>query len=94
MYFDIETRVNIMIRSTEFVENFSPFVSELMMHCQVAESTSLSLLNSNVQHTILECSVHAMFVDGYCNHVNLINTRMRLANLVVFNKMLLDMVVS
>ena len=51
------------------------------MHCQVAESTSLSLLNSNVQHTILECSVHAMFVDGYCNHVNLINTRMRLANL-------------
>ena len=53
MYFDIETRVNIMIRSTEFVEivhalTFRKWVNDALPSCRIYFIVSAEL--SNVQH--------------------------------------------
>ena len=82
LYSVVATKLtSITIQNTDFVENSGHFTSEIQVHCTCTQyNTSLSMLNSTIQHTINHYhSLNGVTISGFCSHVKLSNTKMTFA---------------
>ena len=80
---------SITIQNTDFLENSGRFASEIQVLCSsIKRHTSLSMVNSTVQHTMNHYSLRGVYISGFCSHVKLANTKMTFANLQLYGFLL------